>query len=419
MTTSNTVQRLAVTKIGECQGSPRVWLQGKYLLNADFAPGKLMEVTFEKNKVTLSLSATGTKKVSSKNKGETPVIDINSQQLREAFGNCAELQVSVSKKTIVLTPARTAAKIAARVRNGKEGSIFSGGGFLSQAAKEAGFTPAFAVEWDEKYAEIFSANHPEAKMFNMSVHEVPVEELPQVELMTLGIPCEPFSNKRRNGNKELPPEAHELGDMTFWALRIIDAVNPYTVICEEVPGFLNSGAGWVFINAMKRMGYNVETKVMDPTDYGSLTGRRRAVIVCTTGASFEWPAEEPKTQKLGAVLDTEPEGWFDRNTKAWLFNHWDTQTAKGNGFAPTPVTADSAEVGTIGKRYFAIQGDSPVVAHPTLPGTVRLFSIGEVKRLHGIPTDYFLGDSKTTAGEIMGQGVVVTTFAKVIKAARA
>jgi hypothetical protein len=143
------------------------------------------------------------------------------------------------------------------------------------------------------------------------------------------------------------------------------------------------------------------------------------VIVCTTAAKFEWPAVEPKTAKLGSVLDENAEGWFDRNTKAWLFNHWDVQTAKGNGFAPTPVTAESAEVGTIGKRYFAIQGDSPVVAHPTLPGTVRLFSINEVKRLHGIPTDYFLGDSKTTAGEIMGQGVVVTTFEKVIRAARA
>jgi DNA (cytosine-5)-methyltransferase 1 len=416
---NNDTMRLATTKLGENRGAPRVWLQGKYLLTADFAPGKMMEISFEKNRVTLTLSAKGGHKVSSKNKGETPVIDINSQQLREAFGNCEELQVNVRKQTIVLTPSRTNAKIAARVRNGKEGSCFSGGGFLSQAAKQAGFTPAFAVERDEKYAEIFSANHPEAKMFNMSIHDVPVNELEQVELLTLGIPCEPFSNKRRNGNKELPAEAHELGDMTFWALRIIDAVNPYTVVCEEVPGFLNSGAGFIFTNAMKRMGYNVESKVMDPTDYGSLTGRRRAVIVCTTAAKFEWPAVEPKTAKLGSVLDENAEGWFDRNTKAWLFNHWDVQTAKGNGFAPTPVTAESAEVGTIGKRYFAIQGDSPVVAHPTLPGTVRLFSINEVKRLHGIPTDYFLGDSKTTAGEIMGQGVVVTTFEKVIRAARA
>lgn len=418
-TTETKFERLAVTKMGENRGNPRVYLNGKYLLKADFAPGKLMEASFEKGRVTLRLSENGDRKVSAKGKGEIPVIDINSAALREAFGSCSELQVKVSSGEIVITPARTAAKIAARIKDGSEGSCFSGGGFLTEAAREAGFEPKFAVELDEKYAEIFEANHPGAKMFNMSIHEVPVNELPQVELLTLGIPCEPYSTKRRaeKGQNTLPPEAHELGDMVFWALRIIDAVNPYTITCEEVPGFLNSGAGFIFINALKRMGYNVHTKIMDPTDYGSLTGRKRAVIVATTANDFQWPAEEPKTATLGDILDPVEQGeWFDRDTKAWLFNHWDKQTAKGNGFASQRVNANSAKVGTISKRYFAIQGDIPVVEHPEKKDTVRLFSVNEVKRLHGIPTDYYLGEAKTTAGEVMGQGVVVTTFRKVIQA---
>ena len=66
------------------------------------------------------------------------------------------------------------------------------------------------------------------------------------------------------------------------------------------------------------------------------------------------------------------------------------------------------------KRYFNGQGDCPVVAHPTQEGTFRWFSLDEVKRLHGIRQDYHLGGSKTLAGGVIGQGVVVSVMAKII-----
>ena len=54
-------------------------------------------------------------------------------------------------------------------------------------------------------------------------------------------------------NREAPPEAHELGDMTFWALKTVDLINPYTVVIEEVPQFLQSGAGFILFHALERM----------------------------------------------------------------------------------------------------------------------------------------------------------------------
>ncbi|MEI8198046.1 MAG: DNA cytosine methyltransferase, partial [Phycisphaerae bacterium] len=276
------------------------------------------------------------------------------------------------------------------------------------------------------YAETYAANHPHATVFNSSVEEVSWEALKRFRplgLMTMGIPCEPYSVIRRldrggqvKRDKALPPEAHELGDMFFWGLRAIEACNPHTVIIEEVPPFLTSAAGFVTIQVLKRFGYNVEGKIIDPSTFGEITGRKRTVIIATMG-DIHWPGLSTCDFKLGDILDPEPLEWFNRVSKPWVFNHWETQTAKGNGFAPPILTAQDSKVPTIKKRYFAGQGDNPVVGHPTIPGNCRWLTINEVKRIQGLPQEFILPASKTTAREIMGQGVVVSLFRKIIKAA--
>jgi len=45
----------------------------------------------------------------------------------------------------------------------------------------------------------------------------------------------------------------------------------------------------------------------------------------------------------------------------------------------------------------------------------RWLTLNEVKKLHGIPENYYLGSSKTGAGEVIGQGVVVDMFQKIIE----
>lgn len=46
-------------------------------------------------------------------------------------------------------------------------------------------------------------------------------------------------------------------------------------------------------------------------------------------------------------------------------------------------------------------------------------TVAEVRRLHGVPDSYYLGEeSKTRAGEVLGQGVIVSFFQKIIAATR-
>jgi site-specific DNA-cytosine methylase len=205
--------------------------------------------------------------------------------------------------------------------------------------------------------------------------------------------------------------------MTWWALRAIEATNAHTVLIENVPGYLNTASYYILRNVLDRLGYFVDAKIIDPTEYGELTARTRAIVIARTGQAVAWPEKVAATRTMADILDpVDGAEWFNPETKLWLYNHWKNQTEKGNGFASQQITADSPVVGTITKRYFAQQGSAPLVKHPTLPDTHRWLTMTEVKRLHGIREGYIFPDSKTLSGELIGQGVVVSAMSKIIAA---
>lgn len=421
--------RISTTSIGQNKNAPRVWIEGRYLLKAGFVPATHIQVEFANQEIRITLAQDGPRRVSSKKNGEIPVLDLNSSAISDSFGEIQLLQVRITEGEIVLTPAYSEQLRATRCRNGKEGSVYSGGGLLTEAARFAGYQPAFAIEINSDYAAVFEENHAHARMFNLSVEDVPVDELPQVELLTLGIPCEPFSMARRREkltgakrNRTLPPEAHPLSDLTIWAALLIRKLNPATVVIEEAPGYLASGAGFMIRFFLERAGYTVEARVIDPRQYGELSARIRSVIVAHSASSFRWPEPISTTRTFAEIRDDESaleSHYFTPQTKPWLTNHWTNQTAKGNGFTSTQLDNQSTSVPCVSKRYFSQQGTGAVVKHLQRPECWRWMTLAEVRRLHGVPESYYLGEeSKTRAGEVLGQGVIVSFFQKIIAATR-
>jgi site-specific DNA-cytosine methylase len=264
-------------------------------------------------------------------------------------------------------------------------------------------------------------------MFNLSVEDVPLDSLPQVEILTLGIPCQPWSKARtcqkgKKRDRSLPPEAHPLSDLCVWAALLIRHVNPATVVIEEAPDYLNSSAGYMLRLFLERAGYFVHGAVLDPTLYGEITVRKRTVIVATSEPGFDWPATTPCTKTFADYADS-PEiaesQYFTPAEKPWLFKHWETQTRKGNGFAPPQLSFHSTRVPVLRRRYFAQQGDGVVVKHPHREA-YRWLSLDEARRIHGVPDTYFLDqeNSLTRAGEVIGQGVIVSFFRKILSAVK-
>ena len=416
-----TFPRISTTTIGRHKDAPRVWLEGRYLLDAGFEPSNRIEVEFKKQQVIIRLAKDGRRVVSSKRQGQIPVLDLNSAALSEAFGPITTLQVHIAIGQIILTPSHTDILRATRCRNGKEGSIYSGAGLLTEAARLAGYQPAFAIEINPQYADIYEKNHT-AQMFNLSVENAPIDALPPVELLTMGIPCEPYSLARAKRDRSLPPEAHTLSDLTIWSAHIIRTLNPATVVIEQAPGYLTSGAGYMMQHFLKRVGYSVEARVLDPRDYGELTARRRSVIVAHSGSHFRWPQPSSSQATFADIRDDEStlqDQYFTAETKPWLVNHWKAQVAKGNGFTSAQLSDNSTSVPCITKRYMAGQGTGAVVKNRNRENRWRWLTLNEIRKLHRIPESYQLSDtSKTVSGEAIGQGVIVSLFQRIIEATR-
>jgi DNA (cytosine-5)-methyltransferase 1 len=405
-------------------------VNARYLARAGFAQGQWLSIQIREGALVLRVveAVTG-KRVQEKN--GHPLIDLNAKFLRDVFGSARTLHVRVSEKEIVLSVHPIEAAVDSRPTDRTMGSIFAGAGLLDEAGVQAGFTPAWAIEIDRRIADVYSQNHPSAVVYEMSAHEAAFTSLRPVELLVLGLPCQPWSTARSlnsDGSKvdrSHPLTEHPLGDMAFWAFSIIAKVNPRTIVLECAPGFIKGEMWASFSGALRRLNYAVESRVINAYDHGALTKRRRTVMVATTPSISNpvapWPdfAPESRRPSFATVLESDvPEAaWWDRSTKPWVFRVNDRNAEKGNGFGLQVVTPDSTSCGTITAEYGETKNDQPVVSHPPRPDTYRYFTLVEGRRLFGLRETYHLPPAKTFAWRLLGQAVHVPTFSEIIRRA--
>jgi len=161
-------------------------------------------------------------------------------------------------------------------------------------------------------------------------------------------------------------------------------------------------------------------KIVNGTEYGECTQRKRAVILATTDELKFPEPRKTKSLKLHELLlpvDHPDCKWWNKETKGWVFEQWATHKLKGTNFSSQQLEYGKSEtVQAIPKRYFAQQAGNPVVKHPTLPDTFRWLTLSEVKQIMGFDEDYQLGDEVTYAGEGLGQSVLVNVFKQIIQA---
>ena len=404
--------RQSVLTISKNRETPRIWIQGKYLEKAGFMKGTPIKITFTDNTIEIIPYEQGERKVSGTN-NRAPIIDINNRKILESLPGVTSAYIRILKGLIRITKTewdkrKDEPSLFTSV------DIFSGGGLLTQAAKEAGFMPRYAIEYNEKFADIWQRNH-NGQMFNMHVADVPLEELNHVDLALAGIPCESFSIARQNG---IHYNVHSKAHLAMFVIPIIMKTRPKFIVFEEVPKFLDTEIAQFLFAALNDLHYTIHHRTISGDAYGEPTVRKRAVIIASL-YGYDFPELSSTGLTLQDVLlpvDDPKLEWWNRETKSWVFDHWENQKAKGNNFGSQILEYDSSiTCQAITKRYFAQQAGNPVVKHPTLPDTYRWLTLDEVKMIMGVPNDYDLGESKTIAGEVLGQGVLVRLFKNIIR----
>ncbi len=421
-----------VVRLGEQRGYPRYFVNARYLSRAGFTAGQWISIRIGEGRISISpTDAPSGKRVQEKN--GHPLIDLNAKFLSEVFGGSRNLHVRVSSNEITLSVHALDEKKRERLQDGTMASLFAGVGLLDQAGVEAGFTAKWAVEIDPNTAEAYAENHKTTAVYQMSVHEAAYSDsLTPVELLVMGLPCQPWARCRTlnaDGSKvdrARPPTEHPLGDMAFWVFLIVARINPRSLVLECAPGFKDRELWASLTGALRRLGYDVDSRILNAHDYGAISKRTRTVLVATTPGDtqpFEWPTPTDKSaprQSVSDVLDKHVAEslWWNRETKPWVFRVNERNAAKGSGFGFQIVSPSDTSMGTLTAEYGETKNDQPILAHPHKPETYRYFTVSEGRRFFGVADSYWLPEAKTRAWRLLGQAVYVPLFTAIIKATR-
>lgn len=178
--------------------------------------------------------------------------------------------------------------------------MFSGiGGFRSGLEKVGGFKCVGYCEIDEYARRAYEAMYnTKGEMYFEDATKIDPDDLPDIDLITGGFPCQSFSIAgRRNGFNDTR------GTLFFEIARIAAVKRPALLFLENVPGLLSHDEGRTFatiLNALDEIGYDVSWTELNSANFGVPQSRKRVFITgflrgkCR-GEVFAFCEANPKT----------------------------------------------------------------------------------------------------------------------------
>lgn len=414
--------------VGENRGAPRIWLEGKRLLEAGFTRGAKVRATTHDDAVVLTLDEAGDRTVSGK--GERPIIDVLGKAVPFASNTSIEVTYRPGQIQIRVSPregavSRRVARLAAKVTQGAALAVASlciGAGILDAAISDGMAASGvqvhheLVVEREEAYLDVAIRNHQPTTAIHADVSTVDFHNRRPVDMLVAGIPCtaasRPGRAKQRSMDASLThPEGHPEGSLFFDFLRAVIDLEPAVVVLENVPLYRDT-AGYAAIRAvLGKLSYHVTDTVLDAARWGVNERRERLVMV---GAPFPVDlsnlAPDAAARPLRTVLDDVQDRWrpharFEQRTQEKL--------AAGAGFKLQLVTSDDTTVGTIGRGYSKDRMTEPHILHPTDNRLSRLLTVPEHARIKGVPEHLVDGLGFTIGHEALGQSIAYPPFVSV------
>ena len=151
--------------------------------------------------------------------------------------------------------------------------------FLGKKYDENPIEIVYANDIDENACAIFERNFG-IKPDNRDIRSVGSAEIPEIDILTGGFPCQSFSivaqNPKRLGVKD------DRGKLFFEMCRILRDKKPRCFIAENVKGILSANGKSAFpliIKEFEDSGYNVSFKLLNAVDFGVPQKRERVIIV--------------------------------------------------------------------------------------------------------------------------------------------
>jgi DNA (cytosine-5)-methyltransferase 1 len=159
----------------------------------------------------------------------------------------------------------------------KLASLFTGAGGLDLGFEKAGFHVVWANEYDSTIWETFEYNFPKIKLDRRSVVDVSHSDIPKVDGIIGGPPCQSWSEAGAGRGIN-----DKRGQLFFDYVRLLKEKQPKFFLAENVAGILHPKHADAFSNIIKSFedaGYVISWKLLNANDYGVPEDRLRVIIV--------------------------------------------------------------------------------------------------------------------------------------------
>lgn len=283
-------------------------------------------------------------------------------------------------------------------------SLFASAGIGETYFKEAGIDILVANELIKQRADLYKAISPETNVIcgditNNAIFEKIVDASPKpLDFLLASPPCQGMSVAGKNRHQD-SLETDQRNYLITYVVKAIKRLKPTYVLIENVPTLLKIQLNYAgklrtvveILNLEFGMQYDIDSKVVDSSDYGVPQVRLRAIIKMNKkGKSWKWPKKcVHKVTVREAIGDLPSLEAGQKSGIKWHFARphsqenilWMRHTPTGHTAFENPVYFPQKKDGTPVKGYHSsyrrIRWDAPA---PTI--TIRNDCIASQRNVH-------------------------------------
>ena len=217
---------------------------------------------------------------------------------------------------------------------------------------------------------------------------IDISQIPKADIVIGGFPCQDFSvaGKRRGFQSER-------GQLYRFMVDVVRHCKPKVFIAENVKGLLSMPHALETIKSdFEALGYKIDWRLLNASDYGVPQNRERVVIAGVRGrGKLSWPEQQATIITAHqAINDLESMEWESMNGHIW------SKAKKTNGQGQKPIKSDQPSVTIRAEHHGNIE------YHYSLQ---RRLSVREAARLQSFPDSYEFISNSTESYRQVGNAV--------------
>jgi len=307
--------------------------------------------------------------------------------------------------------------------------LFAGIGGFHLAMSKFRANCVFSSEWDPFAAKVYEENF-NIKPFG-DITKISEKDIPKHDILCGGFPCQAFSiSGKQKGFDDTR------GTLFFDISRIISFHNPKIVFLENVKNLEKHDEGktlTIILKTLKSLGYDVNYKILNASDYGLPQNRERIYFVCfrkdlNINNKFIFPPPIKKYVSLNDFIEENPNVKIIKRTDINIYKMYEpSKNLFGEYELPNkPVQIGIVNKGGQGERIYSTFGHACTLSAYGggagaktglyyVDNTIRKLSPRECARIQGFPDYFILDKSSEQSYKQFGNSVAINVLLEIIK----